>query len=101
VSGFHTASLLQVFQRAFREEIKVASEQESELPVRLSHCSAGSSTEGVTRCSALPRSALLMARIQPDGYKPLPTQELRSLSIAKCFSTGSEMVRDADVCLVV
>jgi hypothetical protein len=35
---------------------------------------------------------LLNARSKPDGYKPLPTQELRSLSTANGFSTGCALL---------
>ena len=87
LSSFLAAELLHGSRRTFRQKIKATSQQESVVLLDDRNSSAGSSAEtqlAVRRCRFV---LSLIARVQPDEYKPLPTQELRSLSTARRFST--------------
>jgi hypothetical protein len=88
--GFVAAELLHRFRRMFHWKVKAASEQESVFLLDDRNSSAGSSAE-LPLAIRLGRVVLsLIARIDPDGYKPLATQELRSLSAEDGFSTGRD-----------
>lgn len=84
------AQLLHRFRRTFHRKVKAASKQESVVLLDDHNSSAGSSAE-IPLAVRLRRAVQsLIARIEPDGYKPLATRGLRSLSARDRFSTGPE-----------
>ena len=90
LSGFVAAELLHRFRRTFHRKVKVASKQESVVLLDDHNSSAGSSAEIPLAVPLRRVVQSLIARIEPDGYKPLATQELRSLSTRDRFSTGPD-----------